>query len=274
MRLGTYMCVVSLLLGLGWVSSVPADSVAGDEFAEDTAVEATSSRPPELARPPEVVVPPSVSVGYANAGRLEGGVHVPATDYLRFVTDYLERDYFYGAGPLVDLVSSAAESVAKAAEPRARLAVGELSAPEGGRISVHRSHQNGRDVDLGFYVVDEEGAPFESAELVRFRYGDEVEHAGRRLRFDAKRNWLLVEHLVSGRQVDVQYIFVSHYLRGRLLEEGARVGASPDVLERASRILMQPPRAAAHDDHFHVRVYCPRETETCRDRAPVWPWVN
>ncbi|MBW2278999.1 MAG: hypothetical protein JRF63_16020, partial [Deltaproteobacteria bacterium] len=49
-----------------------------------------------------------------------------------------------------------------------------------------------------------------------------------------------------------------------------------ELVERAAKVLHQPSDGYPHDDHFHVRIYCPRATngQLCRDRGPAWPWID
>ena len=61
-------------------------------------------------------------------------------------------------GELVDAIQRAAALVARR-QPGAVLGVGDLSQRGGGNVAFHRSHENGRDADLLFYSVDENGAP-------------------------------------------------------------------------------------------------------------------
>ncbi|MCU0659253.1 MAG: penicillin-insensitive murein endopeptidase [Polyangiaceae bacterium] len=161
----------------------------------------------------------------------------------------------YGVPELIDVVQRAAGKVAKDF-PRSVLIVGDLSGREGGPIHGHNSHQNGRDIDLGFYILDEEQRFTTSEVFVHF--DSRGKHFGdRTLQFDDLRNWALVQALLTDEQVEVRTIFIAAWLRDRLLRTAMEFGASKELLNRASGLLIQPPNSPPHDDHFHVRISCP-----------------
>jgi penicillin-insensitive murein endopeptidase len=211
----------------------------------------------------------SLSVGRHNRGRLMRAHALTQSDTLRFKSP--QSDTHWGTDELVALLERASRRVAERT-PGARLTVGDLSQHRGGRFRPHRSHQSGRDVDVGFYVTNAEGTPVDLDRFVTWRRS--MTAAGRDdLRYDLVRNWQLVEALVTD-EVLVQWIFVSRDLRTQLLAEGARQGASADTLARAELVLSQPSRGGRHADHFHVRIYCPPgDTPRCVDDPPFHPWT-
>lgn len=158
--------------------------------------------------------------------------------------------------------------------PGARLTVGDLSRHHGGRFRPHRSHQSGRDVDVGFYILTDVGAAIEPDRFFEFRADGTSRHDAT-WRFDDARNWALVEAFVTNTIAPVQYAFVSRELRRRLLDYGAAHGADPETLARAETVLWQPTSGGRHRDHFHVRIYCdPGDRPRCRDEAPHHPWTT
>ncbi|MEI8257703.1 MAG: penicillin-insensitive murein endopeptidase, partial [Deltaproteobacteria bacterium] len=70
-----------------------------------------------------------------------------------------EGGQHYGTARLVSLIERAAFEVQRASPRGAPLHVGDLSGPVGGQIPHHRSHRAGRDADLLFYALDEQGRP-------------------------------------------------------------------------------------------------------------------
>jgi penicillin-insensitive murein endopeptidase len=214
----------------------------------------------------------SRSLGYPWSGGLDRGLPLHESDYVRYVGEYAAGGRFYGTWELVQLLERAARRVAFRV-PGAKLSLGELSREKGGRIDGHRSHESGRDVDIGFYTTRADGNPYYAYAFA------EIDDRGRGvppnqyLRFDDARNWELVAKLLSDGDARVQYIFVASYLRQRLLTEAVRRGAPSVLIERAKAALMQPARGNPHRSHFHVRIYCaPADRELCHDRAPFWPW--
>lgn len=214
----------------------------------------------------------SRSIGLPFAGRLENGVLVRETPFVRHTPEYAKDGHFYGTWELVQLVHRAAHRVAQRI-PGARLSVGELSKRSGGRIAGHHSHQNGRDVDIAFYMTDAGGRPFEPWAFAEFDRTGRGRAPNEMLRFDDARNWELVQRLVADGDARIQYIFVANALKERLLREGERRRASPSVLARARKTLVQPAGRHPHANHFHVRIYCsPANRPRCEDRAPFHAW--
>lgn len=213
----------------------------------------------------------SRSVGWAWQGSLRNGVKVVESDYVRYVTEYTRNDYFYGTWELVQLVERAAWRVWSRL-PGSRLSIGELSAEEGGDIPDHRSHESGRDVDIAFYMLDGSGEPFEPYAFAAFDGRGKGMGVNSGLRFDDARNWELVAKLVADGDARVQYMFVHHSIKRRLLAEGRRRGAPKVLLDRAEKVMVQP-TGHAHRNHFHVRIYCPPASRpSCKDRAPYHAW--
>ncbi len=221
--------------------------------------------------PPEPT--PSVSVGRPNRGRLLNGVLLEESDVVRFKNGSPENTR-YGTAELVGMLERAAAHVAEAL-PGAKLTVGDLSGRRGGWLRPHRSHRSGRDADIAFYTLDEDDAPLHLDTFVRFgRSGRGRGTRGEGVRFDADRSWELVASMLSDPAASVQYIFVARWLRSRLLEAGARRGAPPALLDKAAIALEQPRRGGRHDDHFHVRIYCPPDDlPRCQDLPPWRPWL-
>lgn len=218
----------------------------------------------------------SRAVGWPWRGRLEGATLLEPSEHVVHVERYLERGRFWGTGELVQLVNEAARKVSEVHGPSV-LPVGELSAKYGRNISGHRSHENGRDADLGFYFIDDDGKPYVFSEyFAKTSRSGRAYIEGGRVRFDTARNWTLVRAMLES-DVDVQHIFVANNLRIKLLRHARRDPEVSELLyEKASRVLHQPGGSTLpHRDHFHVRILCSEEDRpSCRERGPFWPWVS
>jgi len=168
---------------------------------------------------------------------------------------------------------------------RAVLGVADLSPLRGGKSVWHNSHQSGRDVDLIFYSTDAKGTPLAPPNRDMIRYDENgepyvheknkdgyVEKDWRRRRFDVRLNWLLVEALLDDQSIRVQWIFVSNALKARMLRWATRKKRPTWLIEYGRVVMRQPGDSALHDDHFHVRIYCPRADSFrgCEDTGPVW----
>jgi penicillin-insensitive murein endopeptidase len=186
--------------------------------------------------------------------------------YLRVVPSHERRDARWGLPALVGMIDRAARAVAKR-YPDASLNVGDLSLRSGGELLRHNSHESGRDADLGFYVVDAAGKSVHARTFVQFDETLKSSAAGG-ARFDLARNWLLVQHMVTDPVAQVSHIFIAEPLRKRLLAHARSIGVSQRILDRAAIAMMQPSNALPHDDHFHVRISCPRSMRgTCIELA-------
>ncbi len=140
------------------------------------------------------------------------------------------------------------------------LAVGDLSDEDGGPLTGHRTHQSGRDVDLGFYFVRApDGYPDNFVEAT----ADNL---------DAAATWALVEQFVLSADepggveliyldYEVQKILYKAALRdGWTAEQLAGVFEYPDGRGAEGRIVRH---RWNHLDHMHVRVRCPPGDARC-----------
>lgn len=182
-----------------------------------------------------------------------------------------------GVPRLITALDVAATHVRSAFPGTEDLRIGDVGAPEGGHHPRHASHRAGRDVDVLFYVEDASGRPLRSAGFVAFsRFGYAVAPDGGLYFFDDARNWELVRTLLTDETIEVQWIFCSRGVEARLLAYALEHEPDADVLFRAPYVLQQPENARAHDDHFHVRVFCTADERAagCRDLGPRWPWLR
>jgi penicillin-insensitive murein endopeptidase len=215
----------------------------------------------------------SLAYGMHNRGSLAAGAPLPlrGEGYLIPPT-WAQRGLHYGTDELVSLVVRASRRVA-AELPGATLYVGDLSPRRGGASQWHRSHQTGQDADLMFYALDEKGRPWAVPTTMPLygRDGQTKSGSPLRLTFDLPRNWALVRALLEDPAVDVQYLFVYEPLKEGLLEHAVRIGESPELVAKAREILHQPGDSQPHNDHFHLRIYCPASDRGlgCRDRGPL-----
>jgi penicillin-insensitive murein endopeptidase len=214
----------------------------------------------------------SRSLGLPFRGRLRDGVLLRESSYVRYVTEYARAGNHYGTWELVQLLERAAYRVARRL-PGAKLSVGEISSERGGPIPGHASHQNGRDVDLGFYMLDARGRPYDAFAFADFGPDGRGRGPNASLRFDDARNWELVAKLVADGDARVQHLFVARHLKDRLLAEGRRRGAPASVIARAERVMAQP-TGHPHANHFHLRIYCsPSNRPACKDQGVRHPWA-
>ncbi len=166
----------------------------------------------------------------------------------------------YGTRRLVDLVKAAVGDVRRDHPKAHTLAIGDLSARHGGKITEHRSHQSGRDVDVGFFFKKvPAGYPTSFA-------------VGTKANLDLPATWDLL--VAFARTADdrggVSAIFLDYELQGTLYEWAKARGVSAGYLDK----LFQYPDGRGgtglvrhedhHDDHFHVRIHCPPGDGGCQ----------
>lgn len=225
----------------------------------------------------------SVSTGLSSRGRLRRPAKLELTGTGFKVPDrWKQRGFQYGTEELVAALGRAAQKV-RGRGKKGTLGIADLSPQRGGKSKWHSSHQSGRDVDLIFYSVDEQGKPLAPPENDMIRYdGDGKPYVRgnyvyndpiwQERRFDTARNWALVEALLSDPTIRVQWIFVSQPLEDRLVDYATRHKKPRWIVEYARAVMYDPPDAPTHSDHFHVRIYCPRDDRFhgCVDRGVVW----
>lgn len=140
------------------------------------------------------------------------------------------------------------------------VAVGDISARKGGKLAGHKSHQSGRDVDLGLYFSNQP------------KKGPKAFISARHHPLDIDANWTLLEALVgaSASKSQVEYIFLGYAVQEKLYKWALKKGKSKALLER----MFQYPRGKramrgvvrhepGHHDHYHIRFKCPRRDDNC-----------
>jgi len=185
----------------------------------------------------------------------------------RIPETWLRRGLTFGTSSLIGLVKKVARRVAGTL-PGSTLYVADISFPRGGRSAWHRTHREGRDVDLLFYALDREGRPAPPPEqMIPF---DELGLSpDGELIFDFERNWALVRALIDDPRVEK--IFVAPWVEELLLAFAREQEEAAALVARAQVILATPGRVEPHDDHFHVRVGCLASAPDRHDTARSAP---
>ena len=190
--------------------------------------------------------PRSVSIGKPNRGWLVFPVKLETSERL---TSRKHKNY--GTSEMVDAIIAAVDAVHMRHPNSPVLAVGNLSRKHGGRFPPHKSHQSGRDADIGYYL--------------------KVGHNPKRLKLartrtlDVPRTWTLFESLLADNKVE--YIFSDRRLM-RLLHRHAR-----DVRKLSKeklRAYFTGPghiirHLKGHADHIHVRFYAPESRAAVKE---------
>lgn len=197
------------------------------------------------------------SVGYYSDGSLDSDSQITGNE-VGLLKLFSERDRGYGNVRLVEMLTSFGLAYAETfASPYERMHVGDLSQKGGGRITRHASHQNGLDVDLGYFRRDyRESASFDE---VFVKDGRVTEN------FDGERNWWALKWLFTTARID--RIFVDREIKSYFCKK-AEAFERDDVITRSEilRLLRPWPN---HADHFHVRLECPPTDSKCVGSLPV-----
>jgi penicillin-insensitive murein endopeptidase len=203
----------------------------------------------------------SLSIGYPNAGRQERAKRIKKSPYVVILEK--SKDRTYGHPSLVLMLERSAKQVGKAFRG-AKLVVGDLSSKDGGPLSGHHSHQSGRDVDLAFYARDPKGRIVQPTKYVAYG-ADGKAKDGSGLVFDDAVNWALVESFAKDHRAGLAYLFISRPLKARLIAYATK--HKKKHLKEVQALFMQPDNAEPHDDHFHVRIRCPKgQEDVCKEQ--------
>ena len=187
-----------------------------------------------------------LSIGTPDAGLLLNPVPFPEGPFWTL----REPRESWATDETIGFVITAIEAVEARYPGSPRLVIGDLSNPSGGRIDRHRSHQAGRDADIGLYYRTGPAQDFRTA---------------RPKELDAARTWALVRALVT--ETDIERIFIDRSLMRVLydqaLAEGEDASWLADIFGRTSdKGIIQHERR--HKDHLHARFYNLRAQETGR----------
>jgi penicillin-insensitive murein endopeptidase len=252
----------TLALAVFLAASGPA--LSGDQPAETHAARDLPSLDDALALPAALDVEAvrlaaekdphalgALSIGTPAAGLLLNPVPFPEGSLWKL----REPRESWATDETIDFVTTAIEAVEARYPGSPRLVIGDLSNPSGGRIDRHRSHQAGRDADIGLY--------YKAGEAKDFRVVRPKE-------LDSVRTWALVRALVT--ETDVERIFIDRSLMKVLSDEALAEGEDrawvADIFGRASeKGIIQHERR--HKDHLHARFYNRRAQETGRLAYPL-----
>ncbi|MDX2054889.1 MAG: penicillin-insensitive murein endopeptidase [Polyangiaceae bacterium] len=193
----------------------------------------------------------SVSLGRPNRGRLRNAVALPDRPFWRI----LNPKRSWATEETAQGLEAAVQRVWASEPGTPALFIGDLSGSKGGYVRPHRSHQSGRDADVGYYYLsDHKWYTKANAENL-----------------DCRRTWLLLKAFMS--EADVELVFmdrsVQELLRAHALQAGEDPAFLETVFQRSKRDETVVRHEYGHLTHFHVRFYSSRATrgfEKMRER--------
>jgi LysM repeat protein/murein endopeptidase len=185
----------------------------------------------------------TASYGRPYQGHLENGIVFPDQFPGYHVRD---ESRSYTTPEVVGALLDAIEAVRTQFPDTCDLFIGDFSCQCGGSAIHHRSHQNGRDVDVGMYAKG-------NRPLGTFVAMNEEN-------LDAAKTWCLIENLIASQRV--QYIFLDRRVQKILYDYAGSRGYDQAYLQRVfgnvRGALIQHVRN--HVDHMHVRFFTPWST--------------
>lgn len=186
-----------------------------------------------------------VSTGRPNRGFLYNGVQLP-DDGVRFRLE--EPENSYGTAETIAGLSAAVEEVHRLFPETKPLSVGHISRAGGGWLRPHKSHQNGRDVDVGFYYSD-------ASRWYRTASAENL---------DVARTWALLSAME--RAAGLEYVFVDRSLHDLLRQHAEAIGEPAAFIEYMfdGPMPVRGPiirHARGHQTHLHVRFASPIAVE-------------
>jgi LysM repeat protein len=171
---------------------------------------------------------------------LVNGVQMPQGEH------WSVRDpgHAWGTQETVDALVHCIERVNKGYPGAPPLHIGHLSAKSGGHLSPHKSHQSGRDADIGYY--------YKSGVHPFIRATED--------NLDLPRTWALIK--IAIKETTVEMILVDRSVQRLLADYAAQNGEEPAFLDEVFQIRGKNARAVirhikGHDNHIHFRFHNP-----------------
>lgn len=198
---------------------------------------------------------PARAVGATNNGCVAGARALPLEGE-GYVAMHLERRRFFGHPNLVKAIESLGRQAA--AQGLGPLSIGDLGQPRGGPMPFgHRSHQTGLDVDIWFNLnpalldrADAARANVNAPSMLNAK-GNGLDRAW------SDRHRQVLE--LAAKLPDADRIFVNPYIKRDLCEHAGS--------ERGWLRKIRP--WYRHDDHFHMRLTCPKDSPDCDPQEPI-----
>lgn len=171
---------------------------------------------------------------------------------------------YYGTYELVELILSIGYA-AKEMNISQKLQVNTLSQKSGGPLSGHKSHQNGLDADIGFFVKDFR----KEMSFPKVVVGNAMTS-----NFLAKETLLLFKSLIkNSKSAVVDRIFVHPTIKAGLCKKAVEMGLvdAKYTSGEGVEILRRLRPLEGHDNHFHLRIKCSKYQRTCRQSQEMPP---
>jgi penicillin-insensitive murein endopeptidase len=195
---------------------------------------------------------PSQSIGFYSAGCIQGARALPL-DGLGYQVIRISRNRYWGHPVTLQFIQQLAAKVHAAGQED--LYIGDIGQPRGGPAPTgHQSHQDGLDADIWFERQHGPYRPPAGRENPRLR---SLVHDDLGID-DSVFSPQHVELLrLAARMPDLDRLFVNRWIKARLCHT---------VTGDRSWLRKVVPWYG-HNDHFHIRLYCPPGNPQCRPQA-------
>ena len=196
---------------------------------------------------------PAQSIGYYTAGCLQGAQALPL-EGPGYEAIRISRNRYWGQPVTIDFITTLSEKVR--ASGQAHLYIGDIGQPRGGPApSGHASHQTGLDVDIWFEREPGPRLASEQRENPRLRSLVKSDDSGIDDGVFSQQHVALLR--LAAEMPHLDRIFVNKWIKQRLCQTvtGSRAWLNKLVVW------------AGHDEHFHLRLYCPPGNPQCQGQA-------
>jgi hypothetical protein len=188
--------------------------------------------------------PHSVSLGKPYRGWLYNPVQLKNNARI-----HVRRHKNYATAEMANAINNAVDAVHKQFKQTPRLPIGNLSRKDGGRFPPHKSHQNGRDADIAYFL----------------RVGHHPLHlkAATKNTLDVARTWVFLESMIKRGEIKVAFIDYrlqaplyryATQQRGWTAEQMKTIMSYPRGRGERKAIIRH---LRGHHDHMHVRFHAP-----------------
>jgi LysM repeat protein len=185
----------------------------------------------------------SASIGHAAKGKLVNGEQLPSSPHY-FIRNSAR---VFATNLTVSALLDTTAKLKKKHSHAPQIVIGDISLKGGGPMKPHKSHQSGRDVDLGYYHKGN-------------RQLDNFEVMNRH-NLDVEKTWDYLMILLSSGKVD--YVFIDYGIQRLLYDHARGLGVSEAQLEKTLQYPHgkgfsgpQVKHEPGHINHMHVRFSC------------------
>ena len=197
------------------------------------------------------------AIGRPNRGSLKNGIHLdPDGDGLgKGYAMSRQRPDLWGTPELIRLIKNCGRTYRRYFSRKyAPIPIGDLSSRYGGPLKLHKSHQNGRDVDVGF---------MRKKPLSKGYFKDT-----RPREMNLYAQWVVLKCFLDDSKTQMVFIERSRvkalrkYIKRIYKKRPARLKKYLAFFSGKYRIIRPD---SIHKSHMHVRIHCPKDDRRCID---------